>query len=412
MFLGKRANHSSLSFNGSTDYKEITGTTSDWALSTTWTIEYWIKPSAITVNGGPQLFTIMCQDLTGGIEIYHQSGKLCIHNSGTTLDEPTVNVWTHVALVNTPSGLTIYYNGTSVLTTGSYGLSNSSRPLTLGRRGNNNFQYFPGLLTGIRITNTEVYTGTFNPYTVALPPAKVTGTKLLMNPETFNPLDDLSDSNHGFGAGSVSNSTDYPVEPPTYTLATAGNVTSVNEGTALTFNVTTTKVADGTVLTWITDRNPTDAGGYPIAANRFSPAEYGSVTINNNTGTFTVTVSADSFTAPLPQLYNISVAGSNTLLITVNDTSQTPAPITHTAVQSASNSGSNGVHLDTGTYDAWVGSVPVGATIEADGYGTSTVISIYTPTSPGNSDNNWFFVVTPGTFNFPAGTLFTFTWTP
>jgi len=128
---------------------------------------------------------------------------------------------------------------------------------------------------------------------------------------------------------------DYPVEstwtntktrfrPTTYALSTAGSVTSIDEGAALTFNVTTTNVVDGTVLTWTTDRNPTDAGGYPIEANRFSPADSGQVTINNNTGTFTVTISADSFTAPLPQLYNIVVAGSNTLLITVNDTSQTP----------------------------------------------------------------------------------------
>jgi hypothetical protein len=413
LFLGKRANLTSLSFNGSTDYKEITGTTSDWALGTTWTIEWWSKATSPS-TGGSAIYTVMSQydNLGGiGIDIFYQNNKLVINNGTIVADEPTSGVWTHVALVNNAGTTKLYYNGTSVYTGGNWNLGLSTATLVLGKRGQIPYQYFPGKLTGIRITNTAVYTGSFNPYTVAFPPAKVTGTKLLLNPETFNPLDDLSDSNHGFGAGSVSNSTDYPVAPPTYTLATAGNVTSVNEGTALTFNVTTTNIANGTVLNWVTDRNPTDAGGYPIAANRFSPAEYGSVTINSNTGTFTVTVSADSFTAPLPQLYNIAVAGSNTLLITVNDTSQTPAPITHTALQSASNSGSNGVHLDTGTYDAWVSTVPVGATIVADGYGTSTVTSIYTPTSPGNNNNNWWFVVTPGTFNFPSGTQFTFTWT-
>ena len=129
---------------------------------------------------------------------------------------------------------------------------------------------------------------------------------------------------HDYPVGSTWTNTKARFRPTTYSLSTAGAVTSIDEGAALTFNVTTTNVADGTILTWITDRNPTDAGGYPIEANRFSPADSGSVTINNNTGTFTVTISADSFTAPLPQLYNIVVAGSNTLLITVNDTSQDP----------------------------------------------------------------------------------------
>jgi hypothetical protein len=301
MFLGRRASLTSLSFNGTTDYKEITGTTSDWALGTTWTIEWWSKATSASTGGGT-IYTVMSQydNLGGiGIDIYYQNTKLVINNGQTLADEPTPGVWTHVAVINNAGSTKLYYNGIEVITAGyNNNLGLSTATLVLGRRGQIPYQYFNGKLTGIRITNTVVYTGTFDPYTVAFPPAKVTGTRLLLNPETFNLLDDLSDSNHGFGAGSVSNSTDYPV-----------------------------------------------------------------------------------------------------------------APITHTALQSASNNGSNGVHLDTGTYDAWVGSVPVGATIVADGIGTSTVTSIYTPTTPGNPGSNWFFVVSPGTFSFPSGTTFTFTWT-
>jgi hypothetical protein len=302
MFLGKRANFTSLSFNGSTDYKEITGTTSDWALSTTWTIEWWSKATSASTGGGT-IYTVMSQydNLGGiGIDIYYQNTQLVINNNGQYLaNEPTPGVWTHVALVNNAGSTKLYYNGIEVITAGSnWNLGLSTATLVLGRRGQIPYQHFNGKLTGIRITNTAVYTGTFDPYTVALPPAKITGTKLLMNPETFNPLDDLSISNHGFGAGSVSNSTDYPV-----------------------------------------------------------------------------------------------------------------APITHTALQSADNNGSNGVHLDTGTYDAWVSTVPIGATIVADGFGTTIVTRIYTPTDPANTSANWFFVVSPSIGNFPAGTTFTFTWT-
>ena len=290
----------SLTFNGSTDYKEITGTTSDWALGTTWTIEWWSKATSASTGGGT-IYTVMSQydNLGGiGIDIYYQNNKLVINNGTIVADEPASGVWTHVALVNNAGTTQLYYNGTSVYTGGNWNLGLSTATLVLGRRGQIPYQYFPGKLTGIRITNTAVYTGSFDPYTVALQPAKITGTKLLMNPETFNPLDDQSNSNHGFGTGSVGNSTDYPA-----------------------------------------------------------------------------------------------------------------APITHTALQSAENNGSNGVHLDTGTYDAWVGSVPVGATIVADGIGTVTVTFIYTPTTPGNPGSNWFFGVTPGTFNFSSGTTFTFTWT-
>jgi len=81
---------------------------------------------------------------------------------------------------------------------------------------------------------------------------------------------------------------------------------------------------------------------------------------------------------------------------------------TYTAVQASINTGSSGIHIDT-SYP-WAASVPVGATIVAAGYGTLTVLSIYTPTDPSNSSGNWFFVVTPTTYNFAGGTNLTFTW--
>jgi hypothetical protein len=55
-------------------------------------------------------------------------------------------------------------------------------PLAIGSRGPyNNFQYFNGSLYGIRINNTVVYSTDFDPYEVALPPANIPGTVLLIN---------------------------------------------------------------------------------------------------------------------------------------------------------------------------------------------------------------------------------------
>jgi hypothetical protein len=200
-------------FNGSSQHIEVTGTTSDWALGTTWTIEWWSK--ATTASGPGTIFTVMSQydDPNGiGIDIYYQNGNLIINNNGATLaTEPTPGEWTHIALVNNAGTMTLYYNGTSVHTGGNWNLGFSTGTLVIGKRGQIPYQYFLGKLTGIRITNTLVYTGSFDPYTVALPPTKVSGTKLLMTPSTLAIFDDLSDSNHGVGPSTqVAVDNDYP----------------------------------------------------------------------------------------------------------------------------------------------------------------------------------------------------------
>ena len=117
---------------------------------------------------------------------------------------------------------------------------------------------------------------------------------------------------------------------PTYALAKAGDVSSVNEGTALTFNVTTTNVADGTTLYFYVG----STGASEITAGRFSQGSGSSFTVNNNTGTFDITVSADSTTAIDTQSYNVQLSTTfspptfvgSAVGVTVNDTSQTPTP--------------------------------------------------------------------------------------
>jgi hypothetical protein len=199
---------SSLIFNGTSDYKEVLGTTSDWALGTTWTMEYWSKHT--TVSGPGTIYTVLCQNFDGnGIDLYYQGGNLLINNGRTLFAEPTPGVWTHVALVNDAGTLTLYYNGTSVYTGANWNLGNTTNTLMIGKRGPGTFQYFLGKLTGIRITNTAVYTSAFDPYTVARIPTKIAGTRLLMNPTTLAYNLDLSDSAHTF-SGSTGGGDDYP----------------------------------------------------------------------------------------------------------------------------------------------------------------------------------------------------------
>jgi hypothetical protein len=117
-------------------------------------------------------------------------------------------------------------------------------------------------------------------------------------------------------------------QTPTYTLSTAGNVTSIDEGAELTFNVTTTDVDDGTTLWW-----HTGYGGTNMSVGRLSPW-YGTVTVASNAASFNITVSADELTSPDQQhftvyLYKNGPAGGggiqvDSIAINVNDTSQTP----------------------------------------------------------------------------------------
>ena len=105
---------------------------------------------------------------------------------------------------------------------------------------------------------------------------------------------------------------------------------SINEGSAGTFNVTTTNVADSTTLYYTVQ-------GVPMGTNNASGADFGgsfpsgSFTITSNAGSFTITPTADSLTegqeAAQVQIRTGSTSG--TVVATdefdINDTSTTPA---------------------------------------------------------------------------------------
>ena len=132
------------------------------ALGGDYTIEWWQKANSVS-GGSPS--TVMSDGASdSGIDIFYQNGNLILRNGGVTVTgEPTPGVWTHVAVVSDQSVLAVYYNGSSVPVSGNGG-NPAARPggLAIGRRGpTNNFQYFDGNITGIRITKGVVYSGSF-----------------------------------------------------------------------------------------------------------------------------------------------------------------------------------------------------------------------------------------------------------
>lgn len=117
---------------------------------------------------------------------------------------------------------------------------------------------------------------------------------------------------------------------PTYAVAPSTGATTYNEGSSITFNITTTNVANGTTLYW-------SMNGTGIAAGDFSPSGLnGSVTINNNQATLTRTIVNDVTTEGNETfVFNLrtgSVSGTivaSTVSLTITDTSISPntAPV-------------------------------------------------------------------------------------
>lgn len=113
---------------------------------------------------------------------------------------------------------------------------------------------------------------------------------------------------------------------PTY--AVSASPTTINEGATATFTVTTTNVANGTTLHWTT-------AGTAVAADFVDNTTFGTVVINNNTGTITRTATNDittegseTFTLSLRTGSSVGTVVATSQTVTINDTSLTPATTT------------------------------------------------------------------------------------
>jgi len=110
---------------------------------------------------------------------------------------------------------------------------------------------------------------------------------------------------------------------PTYTLSVSA--TSVDEGGNFTTTVSTTNVDDGTQFNYVL------SGTNVTSADFSSGSLNGTITISNNTASFSHTVAADTLTEGTEtftiKIYDASLNYvGNTLTVSINDTSLTPPP--------------------------------------------------------------------------------------
>jgi NADPH-dependent 7-cyano-7-deazaguanine reductase QueF-like protein len=174
---------SSIAFDGSGDYliPNTAGSNALYALGTgDFTIETWVYPTSFTgqtnvntifdfrpasTNG---IYPTLFLTLTNGYLTYFVNNSNVI----TTTSTPTLNTWSHVALVRSSGSTRLYLNGTQVgstyTDTNNY-LGSASRPLI----GTSGFfvvsDFFTGYMDDFRITRFARYTANFTPTTTAFP---------------------------------------------------------------------------------------------------------------------------------------------------------------------------------------------------------------------------------------------------
>lgn len=182
------------------------------------------------------------------------------------------------------------------------------------------------------------------------------------------------------------------------TLVVNGSVTPsttlVSEGQAVTFNVTTGNIFDGTVIYW-TNAGNTTSSDFVEGVNS------GSFTINSNAGSFSLNLVADRTTEGvetiIPQIRIGSPSGNiiaTSNIVYVSDTSLTPIP-TYSIIESAS-SVNEGQSV---TYNVYTSNVDNGTVLYWTNSGTSTTSDFSGGTNSGN------FTINANTGSFSVTTL-------
>ena len=149
-----------LSFDGATQHT-FTDDADDLDLTTTWTLEAWIKPTNVAGsfqhivskwNGGG--------DASYNIVVHQGHLRSSIHNGSTSQGENSIgtltdDVWQHVAVTFDSGTWRFYINGSLDRTVVTALIPmNSTRPVSLGREGPPaNIKYYSGVIDEVRIWN-------------------------------------------------------------------------------------------------------------------------------------------------------------------------------------------------------------------------------------------------------------------
>lgn len=214
----------SLSFDGN-DFARFT----DIPLSQQYTYEAWIFRNQDTgtyetflsdanSSYSQAMFTLYIdggsQDCTGAPDqfAYYQTASNNVQCSGTTIQ---VGQWYHLAVTRDSTGTRrMFVNGSLVSTqTNAPNATNSSGRVNLGRAGDNNSEYFRGMIDAVRISNIARYTSSFTPPTSNYPVLPNTIALYYLDSGTGQTLIDSSGNNRNGTRGA---STSVEVSDPSW----------------------------------------------------------------------------------------------------------------------------------------------------------------------------------------------------
>ena len=165
-------------FDGSGDYLTASSNAAFGVGTGDFTIEAWIFPTGAWTSGG---FNCLLQIDGTGIYFGQNNAGFGLRQSGTANiisygTSPTLNTWTHVAIVRSGTTVTMYYNGTSVATATSSANFGTGGAWIGADAGPSS--YYAGYISNLRLLKgTALYTSNFTPSTTPL--TAITNTSLL-----------------------------------------------------------------------------------------------------------------------------------------------------------------------------------------------------------------------------------------
>lgn len=254
-----------------------------------------VTPTADTTTEGAETFTVALRTVSISGDVVANSSTVTINDTSEGPPAPTYSVVPAASSVNEGSALNFTVT-TSLVSNGT----------TL---------YWTATNAGDFATSSGSFTITTNEGTFSVTPAADTTTE---GAESFSVLiRTVSVSGAVVATSSSVVINDTSLNPPVATYAVASTAGSINEGSSIGFNVTTTLVSDGTLLYY----SLSNAGDFATSTGTF--------TINSNAGSFSVTPTADTTTEGsetfAASVRTGSVGGpivATSASVTINDTSQ------------------------------------------------------------------------------------------
>ena len=171
----------SMYFNGTTDYLAYTLTginigTGDFTVEL-WT---WVTP-ALSANA--ILFSLGAMNFAGSFSFFCNSGVSYLRigaSSDTTFSAaPSLNTWTHVAVVRISGAFTLYFNGISQTQTATSGANGSITGTVSSLAYDGAGTFWPGYISNFRVVvGTGAYTGNFTTPTSPLANTQLTGSNI------------------------------------------------------------------------------------------------------------------------------------------------------------------------------------------------------------------------------------------